>query len=47
MADEHSGKQRKHLFEANEDAEFALQSPLGRIVDEFHEEFGESLRSEK
>ena len=47
MADEHSGKQRKHLLEANEDAEFALQSPLGRIVDEFHEEFGESLRSEE
>ncbi|PSQ05479.1 hypothetical protein BRC95_06920 [Halobacteriales archaeon QS_5_68_33] len=47
MADEHSGKQRKHLLEANEDAKFALQSPLGRIVDEFHEEFGESLRSEE
>jgi hypothetical protein len=47
MADEHSGKQRKHLLEANEDAEFALQSPLGRIIDEFHEEFGESLRSEE
>jgi hypothetical protein len=47
MADEHSGKQRKHLLEAKEDAEFALQSPLGRIVDEFHEEFGGSLRSEE
>ena len=47
MAGEHSGKQRKHLLEANEDAKFALQSPLGRIVDEFHEEFGESLRSEE
>ncbi|PSP93450.1 hypothetical protein BRC91_09745 [Halobacteriales archaeon QS_4_62_28] len=47
MADEYSGKQRKHLLEAKEDAEFALQSPLGRIVDEFHEEFGESLRSEE
>jgi hypothetical protein len=47
MADEHSGKQRKHLLEAKEDAEFALQSPLGRIVGEFHEEFGESLRSEE
>ena len=47
MADEYSGKQRKHLLEANEDAEFALQSPLGRIVDEFHEEFGESLQSEE
>jgi len=47
MADEHSGKRRKHLLEAKEDAEFALQSPLGRIVGEFHEEFGESLRSEE
>ena len=47
MADEYSGKQRKHLLEANEDAEFALQSPLGRIVDELHEEFGESLQSEE
>jgi len=47
MTDGHSGKQRKHLLEAKEDAEFALQSPLGRIVDEFHEEFGESLRSEE
>jgi len=43
MADEYSGKRRKHLLEAKEDAEFALQSPLGRIVGEFHEEFGESL----
>lgn len=47
MADEYSETQRKHLLEAKEDAEFALQSPLGRIVDEFQEEFGESLRSEK
>ena len=47
MADEHSGKQRRHLLEANEDAKFALQSPLGRIINEFHEEFGKSLRSEE
>ena len=47
MADEHSETQRKHLLEAKEDAEFALQSPLGRIVDEFQEEFGGSLRSEE
>jgi hypothetical protein len=47
MADEHSETQRRHLLEAKEDAEFALQSPLGRIVDEFQEEFGESLRSEE
>jgi len=47
MADGHSGTQRKHLLEAKEEAEFALQSPLGRIVDEFHAEFGESFRSEE
>ena len=47
MADEHSGKQREHLLEAKEDAEFALQSSLGRVINEFHEEFGESLRSEE
>jgi hypothetical protein len=46
MADKHSRKQRKHLLEA-EDAEFTLQSLLGRIVGEFHEEFGESLRSKE
>lgn len=38
-----SGTQRKHLLEAKEDAEFARQSGLGRIVEEFHEEFGDSL----
>ena len=43
MADEHSGKQRKHLLEAKEDAEFTLQSPLGRIVEGFQDEFGDSL----
>lgn len=43
MADKHSGKKRKHLFETKEDAEFALQSPLGRIVGGFQEEFGDSL----
>jgi hypothetical protein len=37
MADEYSGKQRKHLLEAKEDAEFTLQSPLGRIVEGFQE----------
>ncbi len=43
MADKHSGKKRKHLLETKEDAEFALQSPLGRIVGGFQEEFGDSL----
>lgn len=45
IAEEATGKQRKHLLEAKEDAEFMLQSPLGRIVHEFHEEFGESMQS--
>lgn len=47
MADEYSGKRRTHLLEAKEDAEFALQSPLGRIVDGFHEEFGDSIQSDE
>ena len=47
MADEHSGKQRKHLLEAKEDAEFALQSPLGRIVEGFQEEIGDALRTDE
>ena len=47
MADEHSGKQRKHLLEAKEDAEFALQSPLGRIVEGFQEEIGDALQTDE
>ena len=47
MANEYSGKRRKHLLEAKEDAEFALQSPLGRIVEEFHDEFGDSILSDE
>jgi len=47
MADEHSGKQRKHLLEAKEDAEFTLQSPLGRIVEGFQEEFGDSIQPDE
>ena len=43
MADEYSGKQRKHLLEAKEDTEFTLQSLLGRIVEGFREEFKEEL----
>jgi hypothetical protein len=44
MAERHSGKQRKHLLEAKESAEHTLQSPLARIIDGFHDEFGESLQ---
>lgn len=43
MAAEYSGKQRKHLLEAKEDAEFFLQSGFGRIVQGFQKEFGDSL----
>lgn len=41
MASEHSGKQREHLLEAKEDAEFFLQSPFGRIAEGLQKEFGE------
>jgi len=44
MADAYSGKRRTHLLEAKENAEFALQSPLGRIVEGFQEEFGDSIQ---
>jgi len=47
MADEYSGKRRKHLLEAREDAEFALQSQIGRIIEGFHEEFGDPLQSDE
>ncbi len=47
MADEHSGTQRKHLLEAKEDAKFTLHSPLGRISEGFHEEFGDSIQPDE
>lgn len=40
LAVEHEGKQRKHLLEAKEKADFALKSPIGRIVEGFDQEFG-------
>lgn len=43
MAAEHSGKQRKHLLEVKEDAEFFMQSRFARIIEGFQEEFGDSL----
>lgn len=43
MAEEHQGKQRKHLLEVKDDAEFFMQSGLARIIEGFQEEFGDSL----
>jgi hypothetical protein len=45
MADNASGKQEKHLREDKEDAAFFLQSGLGRIIEGFQKEFGDSLDS--
>jgi hypothetical protein len=45
MAANASGKQAKHLREAKEDAEFFMQSGLGRIIEGFQKEFGDSLDS--
>lgn len=45
MAADASGKQRDHLLEAKEDAEFFLQSGIGRMVQGFREEFGDTLDS--
>lgn len=47
MAAESSGKRQKHLLEVKEDAEFALQSELGRIVEGFREEFEDSLQPDE
>jgi len=43
MAEESSGKQREHLLEAKEDAEFFMQSGIGRMIQGFQEEFGDAL----
>ena len=45
MATNASGKQEKHLREAKEDAEFFMQSGLGRIIEGFQKEFGDTLDS--
>jgi len=45
MAADASGKQAKHLREAKEDAEFFMQSGLGRIIEGFQKEFGDTLDS--
>jgi len=43
MAEDASGKQREHLLEAKEDAEFFMQSGIGRMIQGFQEEFGDAL----
>ena len=45
MAADASGKQEKHLREAKENAEFFMQSGLGRIIEGFQKEFGDTLDS--
>ena len=45
MATGASGKQAQHLREAKEDAEFFMQSGLGRIIEGFKKEFGDALDS--
>ena len=47
MAAEASGKQQQHLRESKAEAESTLRSGLGRLVEEFHEEFGDSFQSER
>lgn len=46
MAANASGTQQKHLREAKEDTQFFLQSGFGRLVEGFHDEFGDSIDPE-
>ena len=45
MAAEASGKQEKHLREAKQDAQFFMQSGIGRIMEGFQKQFGDELDS--
>lgn len=45
MAADASGKQEKHLREAKEDAAFFMQSGIGRIIEGFQKQFGDTLDS--
>ena len=47
MASQASGKQENHLREARDDAKFFLQSGIGRLLEGFQKEFGESLNSDQ
>jgi hypothetical protein len=45
MAADASGKQEQHLREAKADAEFFMQSGIGRMIEGFQNEFGDELDS--
>jgi len=45
MAADASGKQEKNLREAKEDAAFFMQSGIGRIIEGFQKQFGDTLDS--
>jgi len=43
MAEDYTDKRREHLLEASNDAEHALQSVVGTLIRNAHEQFGGSL----
>ena len=43
MAANAEGTQQKHLLEAKDDAEFFMQSGIGRMIQGFQEEFGDEI----
>jgi len=45
MAANAEGTQHKHLLEAKEDAEFFMQSGIGRLIQGFQEEFDDEIDS--
>lgn len=45
MAADASDKQEQHLRETKEDTEFFMQSGIGRLIQGFQEQFGDSLDS--
>jgi len=46
MAAEASGTQAKHIREAKDEATFALQSGIARLVEGFQDEFGDSIQED-
>ena len=45
MAANADGKQQKHLLQAKDDAEFFMQSGIGRMIKGFEKQFGDELGS--
>ena len=45
MAENASGNKQKHLLEAKDDAEFFMQSGIGRMIKGFEEGFDDTLDS--